>query len=311
LTKLEIFVNLLLKALLQFRLGGGKTNNEKGGMAMDGLAKILGVALFLALVYFALHSIFDGAINLVEVNVIKKVNPSYKTKFELKEVEKIRKTELARREEEVRQREMELEHAEDLKERQISALINTRKIENNLKEKGYGFNVVDSYILDNYIWVCGNLYIRDLEGERNYPAIAISENGGSDYKLLKIFEEFNKFSVHSTIYFPEKNIGYVEIYGAEYKGYPTASIIYKTFNAGHNWNMFLDTTNLRLSGGYIRRIRAVKQKISLIVSFQREGSLELIESNDGGKTWIYRRDNIDIAKTSDKGETWEVTKKGG
>jgi len=280
---------------------------------MDGLAKILGVALFLALVYFALHSIFDGAINLVEVNVIKKVNPSYKTKFELEEGEKIKKAEIAQKKEETRQREMELESIEDLKYRQMSALVDNNKIESSLRKKGYYFSIGYSNgccILDNYVWVCGNLYVRDLEGERNYPAIAISENGGNDYKLLKVFEEFNKFSVHSTIYFLEKNIGYVEISGAEYKGYPTASIIYKTFDAGHNWNMILNTTNLRLlSSGYIRRIRVAKQEISLIVSFQREGSLELIGSNDSGETWIYKRDDRDIAKTSDKGLTWEAIKK--
>lgn len=278
---------------------------------MDGLAKVLGVVLFIVIVCSALYSISNWAINLVEVNVIKKANPSYKTKIELEKEGKLRKAGIARQEEEIRQREIELEDIERLKERQLAEFISINKIERILKEKGYEFTTDhsnDYCMLGDYIWVCGNLHIRDLEGERNYPAIAISEDGGNDYKLLKVFKEFNKFSVHSTISFLEKNIGYVEIYGAEYKGRPTGSIIYTTTDGGHNWNIILDTTNIRLFNNYVKRIRVTNQRVSLITNFQWEAPFEVIESNDGGETWTYKQDNKDIAKTSDRGASWEVIK---
>lgn len=277
-------------------------------MNISFLHKPLGFLLFIALLFMIISKPIGCTINAIETNVIKRFNPDHKTRYEVAEEKEKERQRIAEQEEKRIADEIALENAEDLKERQMSALVSETKVENSLKKKGYIFNVgycSGFYIVDNNIWACGDL-LCDTNTKKNYycPAIVVSEDDGNDYRLLEIFEELGRIDDaegSSSILFIGKNSGYLSIYSMN--GY---SIIYKTGDGGHTWNAILSTKNTPVPIGNIKRTRVVNQNIYLIISFQKSGYFNLIESNDSGKSWIYKRNNKEVAKTSDRGLTWEV-----
>ncbi len=204
----------------------------------------------------------------------------------------------------------------------MSALVDVKKIEDGFKKDGYVFSVNNFYVLCNNIWICGNLdfYPTNQKGgeyliKECYPAVIYSENKGVDYRLLKVFKELNPFNFYgeartSNILFLEKNNGYLAVHmGGHY-------MVFKTSDGGLNWNEILNTKNMPVIFknkpigyiSYIKRIRIDGQNIFLIISFQKDGRPELIESNNLGASWIYKHDNKEVAKTSNGGLTWEIVK---
>ncbi len=248
---------------------------------------------------------------MAQVHVVKRFNPNYKTWVETAKEEKEKQAKNAKEEAKKIAEEIDRENKEDLDERKMSLRVDAKKIENILKKKGHILRIGYSgsfYVLDNFIWVCGNL-LCETDTRKNYycPAMVVSEDGGNNYKLLRVFKEFGRDGnalCSSSILFLEKNTGYLSVYTMD--GY---FITYKTSDGGYNWSAILSTKNTPLVGLYVKKIRVVGQNIHLVVSFQKEGSLDLIESNNHGKSWTYKRGNEEVVKTSNGGLTWQSVKK--
>lgn len=278
------------------------------------LEKPLGILLIVFILFSICSRLYYGAIDVVQVNVIKKISPSYVTRHEAAEQQKKQQAQLAEEETKKEQPEIDLENYETSKYQEMERLINEGKILGCLKKKNTELvipSVKGFYVLDGYIWISGVLLVHDENSKRSHycPVVIGSEDGGNSYKLLKVFREFDTGFMHSNLFFLDKNIGYLEIFGAEYNKNLRRAIVYKTIDGGYYWKIILDTTNLRLFNGCISRIRAENQKISLVTGLQTGGSFDLIQSNDGGESWLYIRNGKELAKTCDKGKTWETSKK--
>ncbi|MDP2741292.1 MAG: sialidase family protein [bacterium] len=279
-------------------------------MNISFLHKPLGCLLFVLLLFVLANTIVSCAVDVVQVNIVKRFSPDYKTWAETAKGKKEERQKIAEEETKRIADEIAREKEESLRWREMSALVDIKKIEIILKKEGYNFNIPPYssgfYVLDNFVWVCGDLWFNDSKGNYFYPAIAVSEDRGNNFKLSKIFCEFEN-SCSSHIFFLEKNVGYLSIYNGYF-------ITYKTSDGGNTWNEILSTKNAnRLYGmgiSYVKRIRITNDNIYLITSLRKEGFPESVESNDNGKLWTYKRENREVAKTSNKGETWEIVKKG-
>jgi len=283
-------------------------------MNISFLHKPLGCLILLVLMLSIMSKIYYNAVDVVQTHVVKKFNPSYKTRIETLEEQKKEQTKIAKEKAEKAQPEINLEKNEESKYQQMWGLVDERKILYSIGKENTKFiipSIRGFYVLNNSVWVCGITLIYDENLKISYycPAIVASEDGGNSYKIIKVFCEFNTGFMHSKLFFIDKNIGYLEIFGAECNKVLTRAKIYKTTDGGHNWNIILDTTNFRLFDGWVSRIRAENQKITLITALQKGGSLDLIQSDDDGKSWAYIKNGKKVAKTYDKGETWEVLEK--
>jgi hypothetical protein len=263
------------------------------------------------------------AVDVVQVNIIKKFSPDYKTWAEIakekgEERQKIteEETKILKEKQKI---ELGLEIKEDLIEQKMIDFAKPRKIETVLRDKGYTFEIgyyiyAGSYmcVIDNNIWVCGDLIFKDEEKQKYYsPTLIFSDNSGEDYRILKTFEELNsRYASYSPLLFLEKEVGYLAICPK----IGLSSSVYKTNDGGLNWNKILTINNVPINNfSNVKRIRVVNQNIYLIISFEGGENHNLlgldhdfIESNDGGKTWVYQRNYKAVAKTSNIGATWEL-----
>lgn len=272
-------------------------------MKTSTVKKPLGCLLFVIL----LLVIIDCFTDVIETNIIKKIDPTHKTGRETAEEEAKKQAEIAKKEAKRIANEIALENTESLKLQQVWTHFNEEKIEKSLKKNKHNFDIVVSsgfYALDNFIWIFGNLWLNDPGENHFYPAIAISENGGDNFKLSKIFYGFED-CCHSHIFFLDKNRGYLSIYNGYF-------ITYETNDGGYTWDEILNTKNANqlhnMGVDYVKRTRVADNNICLITSLQTTGFSELIESNDGGKSWTYKRDGKEVTKTFDRGLTWEAVK---
>jgi hypothetical protein len=294
--------------------GGGGGGSDVGGT----LGCLAIFVIFIAIVVLTIGYFVDRAVNLVEHSVIKKISPDYKTRAETTEEEIEKKTKIA--DEETEKREKEIEESienieiglENFRIKQAMKLINKAEVENVLSKKGYLFYVgypSGFYVLNDNIWICGDLFY-DKEN-CYYSAIAFSDNRGKDYKILRIFKEPGRIEYPeksiSTLFLPVMGSGYLSIYGTD--GF---SVVYKARDRGYsyNWEMILSTRAANVTNnfkiGNTKIIRILAGKISLILSFQKDGLFESIESNDDGDSWSYKRNYKAMAKTYYKGLIWEA-----
>lgn len=290
--------------------GGGGNGDVQGALGCLFIVIVAIVIVVLTIGYF-----INRAVNLVESSVMKKVNPTYKTRVEATEEEIKEKTRIADEEAEKQNKEIEnsIENIEteleNFKRLQIAKFINQREVEDILYRKGFSFRVgypIGFCVSNTNTWICGDLFYE--KESCYYPAIAFSDDNGKDFKILRIFKETGQLKYPekpiSTLLLPVMGRGYLSIYGTN--GY---SVVYKTDDKyPYGWEPILTTANANRTNnfkiGYTKRIRVLGGKVSLISSFQKDGFYESIESNDEGDSWTYKRNYKPMATTHDKGLTW-------
>ena len=266
--------------------GGG--GGGSGGVNLGCGEAIVALIIAIALIIYAIR----GCVYAVETYVVKGINPNYVTSFEKakEEAEKVKKEE--------ERKKVQKAEEDAIREANKPENINRRireEIEKKLVlQKGYLFYAYDCYILDNYIWGCGNLvYHKGKQDEESHRAIVYSEDGGKNYKILAQFEEKISHSHSSKIIFLEEKEGFL---ATSWSG-----LLYRTKDGGKNWDIILS------SRWGIYKIIA-KDKQHIIVEIWNPGCSDVIESYDGGKNWLHIINGEIIAKTTDKGLNWEMNK---